>query len=232
MNYARNTKYFRGQTFVGEFAFIVLGGSAIVVGLAISGWDKIAAVAFVLVGIVMAVGATLSIRSRRRRRVTDEEIDQSVSDKAEQIRSYALTKLNVDPSEVSSVDPVFVVGYDFNDATLFRKGKDEKYRTNIGEVVVIYFADEVLHAYKERFSLTNSSNIGSETHAYFYTDVVSISTATGKVDTRIGKVYYDEFRLTTSGGTTVGCSIRDQQLSERSIQGAKTLVMERKRGKP
>lgn len=229
MNYSRNRKYFQPTSVLGPVLMLVCGVWLALPGF---GWLQEGGWVLVLLGVAMIAGAILILRNISRGRVSDEEIDKVVGDYAEQVRETALKKLNVDPSEVSSVDPLIVLGYDFNDATRIKRGKDLKYRTNVAELVVIWFADDVLHAYKEHFSLTSRNFAGNETHTYFYKDVVSISTTQGKVNAKLakgGKVTYDEFRLTTSGGTTVGCSILNENLSERSIQGARTLVMERKR---
>lgn len=232
MNYSRNRKYFQPTSKVGPVLMLVLGGFVAFMGLGNLSISTSAGLTILLFGTALIAGGIAILLSISRGSVTDEEIDKVVAEYAEQVRGTALAKLNVDPSEVASVDPLIVLGYDFNDATLIRRGKDLKYRTNVAELVVIWFAEDVLHAYKEHFSLTSKNFAGNETHTYFYKDVVSISTTQGKVNAKLakgGKITYDEFRLTTSGGTSIGCSILNEQLSERSIQGARTLVMERKR---
>lgn len=173
------------------------------------------------------------------RGVTGEQIDALLVAEEQKALSQALNKLGLDRDELGSVEPLIVSGYKFTDlpfGTMARQEKSTgKWRSPLGEVAVIIFSDDVLHSYKRIFSFVDPSFKGEETDEYFYKDVVSISTKS-EVEklAGVGKlaptISYESLTLTTSGGTSVKCSIyKSDEKVERALGAARTLVKEKKR---
>ena len=108
-------------------------------------------------------------------------------------------------------------------------GKDGRFRSSSFEGIVIFFAEQELHAYKYRASLIKRDEIGERTDVYFYRDVVSVSTRSYSTsvpvvgETKPRTLKTEVFTLTTSGGTDV---------VSHDIQGARQLVRNKKMHTP
>jgi hypothetical protein len=168
-----------------------------------------------------------------------QQIDALLASEEKKALDLALSKLGLDRDELGSVEPLVVSGYKFSDIPFGFVAKQEKstgkWRSPLGEVAVIIFSDDVLHSYKRIFSFVDPSFKGEETDEYFYKDVVSISTKS-EVEKLpgVGKfaatISYESLTLTTSGGTSVKCSIyKSDEKVERALGAARTLVKEKKR---
>jgi hypothetical protein len=167
------------------------------------------------------------------------QLDQALVAEENKALDQALSKLGLDRDELGSVEPLVVSGYRFTGLPMGTMAKQEKstgkWRSPIGEVAVIIFSDDVLHSYKRIFSFVDPSFKAEETDEYFYKDVVSISTKSEAVELPgIGKmkptVTFESLSLTTSGGTSVKCSIyKTDEKTERALGAARTLVKEKKR---
>ena len=191
-----------------------------------------------IVGLILIVGGVVGltlcilwINRVRRARVTDAQMDALVAYVEAGVKARSLSALNLDPLEVASVNPLVTSGYNFSSATSMKVGVDAQWRSNVAEAAIVYFAADVLHAYQETITLAQWQTLSVRTDSYFYTDIVSISTEMTFNKYRNHSISNHEFRLTTSGGTSISCGFVSSPERQRSIQGAKSLVIERKRDK-
>jgi hypothetical protein len=79
-----------------------------------------------------------------------------------------------------------------------------------------------------------------KTDEFFYKDIVSVSTKSGNITHNNSfwqqiqqiiqnkNVTFEEFVLTTSGGTTIGATLHDYEEAEDSIKAFKNLLREKK----
>jgi len=225
MNYERNMKYFQPPDLVVPISLILIGLSLLVI---LSDAGK-------LIGIIIAgLGGFIAYR-KKNGLPTDSEIDDICSREVESGLKRALEKLGVDEDEVKIIKPIQIEGYEhsrISSMVLNMQGKDMRWRASNYEAVILYFSEKQVYAYSYRFSLISNEKKES-TDEYFYKDIVSISTSSDSITLKdsAGKdhiINFEEFRLTTSGGTSISCAMRDHGAIEKSIQGMKQLLREKK----
>lgn len=234
MNQAEIQRIARGyltpKTQTGPLVTGIISGLVLLMALGTLGSSTEAGLVFLLIGAGGLVATYFWYSSVKSSQVTDQQMDSLVRIVEQGVRGRALQALNLDPSEIASVDPLIVQGYNFENAGQVRMGRDRFWRSNVAEAAVIYFSDDVLHAYQEVINLTHWGTIAARTDTYFYSDIVSITTQTSARVVGGKNAPYHEFRMTTSGGTSISCGVVPGSDVDRSIQGARSLVMERKRG--
>lgn len=220
MDYAKNKKYFEPMNLkLGIIACIVgllllcAGGGAAVIGL-----------------IAIAIGV-LVIVMQVKGRPTDADIDAAVTSQLANMKARALKKLGVDEDEVNEIAPISFDGYVYNNA-LIKLGKDGKYRSSKYQAVMFFFSGNEVHCFTYDFSITESGQRES-TDVYFYKDIVSVSTQTEGTEYSVGKgkssqFDYEYFKLTTTGGTSISCSVRNIDDAQRSINGMRSLIKSKK----
>lgn len=220
MDYKKNLKYFQPMNL--KIAIIVCivglilmaaGDGALVVGL-----------------IAIAVGVLLIV-AQVKGRPTDADIDAAVASQLNDMKTRALRKLGVDEDEVNEIAPITFDGYVYNKA-LVKQGKDGKYRSSKYQAVMFFFSSNEVHCFTYDFSITESGQKES-TDVYFYKDIVSVSTQTEGTEYSVGKgksshFDYEYFKLTTTGGTSISCSVRNIDDAQRSINGMRSLIKSKK----
>ena len=228
IDYEQNAKYFRPVSYKGGAILIVIG--AIMLFSGSSG--------LVIAGLLLAGGGAFLIYRQVAGRPSDEDIDRQVSGIHAEVQGRALIKLGLDEDEVKLIDPIVVSGYCFESLGTgwqAKKGKDGTFRSSNYEGVAIFFAEQELHAYKYQISLITKNEARVQTDVYFYRDVVSVATDLTSIPVRVvGEekqqvVQLEVFKLTTSGGTTVQCSMGTSgDTTGHGIQGARQLVRDKK----
>jgi hypothetical protein len=228
INYERNVKYFRPTSYKPAIILIVTG---VVLMLFHSAGP-------VLAGLVACGIGALLIYRQVGDRPTDAEIDSQVKSIVGDLVPRALGKLGLDEGEVALIAPITVGGNFFGRLSrdyLVKKGKDGSFRSSNCEGVVIFFAEQELHAYKYQVSLIASNDSRELTDVYFYRDVVSVSTTSSSIsvtvagETRQQSAQAEVFTLTTSGGTAVECSMNaTASMMDRQIQAARQLIRNKK----
>lgn len=220
MDYKKNLKYFQPMNLkIAIIACIVglilmaAGDGALVVGL-----------------IAIAVGVLLIV-AQVKGRPTDADIDAAVAFQLNDMKTRALRKLGVDEDEVNEIAPITFDGYVYNKA-LVKQGKDGKYRSSKYQAVMFFFSSNEVHCFTYDFSITESGQKES-TDVYFYKDIVSVSTQTEGTEYSVGKgkssqFDYEYFKLTTTGGTSISCSVRNIDDAQRSINGMRSLIKSKK----
>lgn len=220
MDYKRNQKYFQPMNL--KLPIIVC-----VVGLVL----MLAGDAGVVLGLVAIAAGVLLIVLQVKGRPTDADIDAVVASQLKGMKSRALKKLGLDEDEVSEIAPISFDGYVYKRA-LIKQGKDGKYRSNKYQAVMFFFSSNEVHCFTYDFSITESGQKES-TDVYFYKDIVSVSTQTDGTEYSVGKgkssqFDYEYFKLTTTGGTSISCAVRNIDKAQRSINGMRSLIKSKK----
>lgn len=249
MDYERNMLYFRPipakEMTAGILAAIIgviLGGiflfTQIVVGLVVG-----LVVGIIGVGIGGLIIINAFMHNKSRIIVTEAEIDRAAINFISDIQKQALDKLGVVEEQIQESDPIQFEGYHFrdlvNNSCMVRKGEDGLYRSSHYNVAVFLFSAEQVYCYEYRFSLVDESIKQSKTDEYFYNDIVSVSTRTDTLsyNVQVGgaatqeSLSFEEFVLTTSGGTSISASILDDGNASRSISQMKSLLRDKKAAK-
>lgn len=227
INYERNKKYFKQSSPKAGIILIIIG---IVLTLILS------QTAAIFIGLLALAGGIAVLVMQNSGKPTDADIDADAADAIAGVKKRALGKLGLDEEEVKLIDPVIVHGYYYKNiasGVQVKLGKDRVFRSSNYEGVVLFFSEHQLHSFKFQFSLTNSSESREQTDEYFYKDVVSVATQseTFKINDIKGnsqQVNFEEFKLTTTGGTSITSSIRDEGSVSRVISGARSLIREKK----
>ena len=218
MDYVKNKKYFK--PLVLKFPLIVCA-----VGLVLLMAEQ------VLIGLLAIAAGAVIIFLQIKGKPSDEEIDAAVVSHLSEMKARALKKLGVDEDEVSEIAPISFDGYVYNNAQI-KLGKDGKYRSNKYQAVMFFFSGNEVHCYTYDFSITEMGQRES-TDVYFYKDIVSVSTQTSGTEYSVGKgkssqFDYEYFKLTTTGGTSISCSVRNIDDAQRSINGMRSLIKSKK----
>lgn len=181
------------------------------------------------IGIYMIVSKKKKIKDEKNSIPSDEQYDGEVSKQLNNINGRALNKLGVDEDEVKEIAPISFDGYVYKGANHFKIGKDNLYRTDKYESVVLFFSQNEVHCYTYRFDTTLDKKT-EETDVYFYKDIVSVSTASDSARLGNENVDYEYFKLTTAGGTALTVSLRDVNNAQKSINAMRALLREKKQG--
>lgn len=229
MNYQRNKKYFAKPNTKWGIILLVIG----ILGLFGFGSDsgQICGV----IGLVLAgIGAFL-LFGRTVGKPSDREIDQICKAEIKDLKQKALRKLGVDEEQVSLAAPIVFDGpafYRISTPFKYKKGNDDLYRSSNYEGIILFFSESQVHTYKYAFSIIANEH-SEHTDEYFYTDIVTISTASERCTIKTDKgsdfdINFEQFKLTTSGGTTLTSTMLDPGSSERSIHAMRQLLREKK----
>lgn len=221
--YAENKKYFKPISYKPAVICIVVG---VLLLFGASAGPVILGLLLIGVGIYLIYNQTAD-------RPGDGMIDRQINAVLDEAKARALDKLNLDDKEVELLDPIIAGGQSYNSGSQVRKGTDGVYRSSECESVVIFFAEQELHAYKFRVSLVDRGRDLELTDVYFYRDVVSVSTRSDSSQFRPGlqKVFLQSERLllTTSGGTSVECSMSaTSDKTDVDVRAARQLIRDKK----
>lgn len=221
MDYAKNKKYFKSINLKYPIITIVFGvwlmSISVMVGL-----------------LVAAIGGGIIVLNTFGK-PSDSEIDLICLNELENIIQQGLKKIGLDEEEVKLIAPITISGPYFKNIStqaLYKLGGDKRWRSSNFEAIVLFFSEKQVYSYNYRFSLIENEK-NESTDEYFYKDIVSVSTSsdTITVTNAAGKsstLNYEQFKLTTSGGTSISCSVWDMGSVEKSIQGMKQLLREKK----
>jgi len=228
INYERNKKYFKQSSPKAGIVLILIG---VFLTLALSG-----AGGALIIGLLFVAGGIATLVLQNSGKPTDADIDADAASAVADVQKRALNKLGLDADQVKLIDPVTVHGYYYRSIASglqVKRGKDGDFRSSNYEGVVLFFSEHQLHSYKFQSSLVSPQESREQTDEYFYKDVVSVSTQSETfnltdVKGNSQQVNFEEFKLTTTGGTSITSSIRDEGSISRVISGARNLIREKK----
>lgn len=221
MDYKKNLKYFQPMNLKIAIIVCIVGLILMAVPVPFGG----------LIGLIAIAVGVLLIVAQVKGRPTDADIDAAVASQLNDIKTRALRKLGLDEDEVNEIAPITFDGYVY-DKALVKQGKDGKYRSSKYQAVMFFFSSNEVHCFTYDFSITESGQKES-TDVYFYKDIVSVSTQTEGTEYSVGKgkssqFDYEYFKLTTTGGTSISCSLRNIDDAQRSINGMRSLIKSKK----
>lgn len=176
--------------------------------------------------------------------LTDDQYDDMVRRAASSIdfKQKALDKIGLDESQVSEIEPVHFEAFYFSDKkdNLNKRGVDGKWRSSEYMITWIFFGDSQLYVYQYTMNMCAGSK-KEQTMDYFYKDITNFSAASETYEKDVlqkvscsGQATYahvpvdvNEFRLIVPGDKIV-CSMEQNEYTERSIQGMKAKLREKK----
>lgn len=151
-------------------------------------------------------------------------------------RGYEKLGLQSQSTEMALMDPIVIQGPFLGkisfDPMVF-KGKDQQVRSSNHQVIVFYFSNKQVYYYQCNFSVIDDE-MNETVGEIFYQDIVSVatsSTTTLYFDSRKKQERFfnlDIFELTTSGGMSIQCPVKDYKTTEQSISAMKDLLREKK----
>lgn len=220
MDFEKNKKYFTSASKLPMKNIIIVG----IIGL-------IALAIKPFIGIIILALIGVFVYMKIQNKVSDEHIDTEYKKGFSGIVNKGLDKLGIDEDEVTLIEPIVIHGpYYKNIASGYysKKGEDNRWRSSNYEVAVLYFSEKQVYSYNYRFSVVENER-NESTDEYFYKDIVSISTSSDSITNNNNETFNLEyFKLTTSGGTSISCSIWDMGEVEKAIRGMKQLLREKK----
>lgn len=186
-------------------------------------------------------GGCIGLISSMFTMMKDHEYDAKIQQRVKKLNSMenALNKLGIDIEMVNEVKPIYVEGYYYDDKKVFAKaGKDGKWRSSAYEFAWIFCGDKQLYVYSYRFNMDEDGK--KETaQEYFYKDITNISHSTETVEKEtydgscirshkvLRNIDYTRFQL-SSMGDKFYCSMYATEENERSVQGLKNKLREKK----
>lgn len=189
---------------------------------------------FIGIPILLGVGAYIFFKFYQR--PLDADIDLVYERQVQQAIEHGYEKLNLHPADVQLIDPIVIhgpllKGINFDPVVI--RGKDQYVRSSNHEALILYFSEKQIYYYKVSFSIIDAE-VSETVGVIFYQDIVSVSTSsttTRYLDHRVRRERFfnlDVFQLTTAGGTSIDCSIRNVGDIEPSIVAIKDILREKK----
>lgn len=170
----------------------------------------------------------------------DDVYESMIQNRVKKLNSMenALNKLGIDLEMVQEVKPIYLEGYYFENRRAFAKlGKDGKWRSSAYEFAWIFCGDKQIYVYRYRINMDEDGK-NETAEEYFYKDVTNISHSNETVEkeTYVGclglkkvkkNIDYTRFMLSAMGDKFY-CSARASDEIERSVQGLKNKLREKK----
>lgn len=173
------------------------------------------------------------------------EYQNLVKDKCIQLnlKKRALQKIGLDESQISEITPLNLSAYVFDDDCLIRIDNGVAV-SNQFSISWIFFSATQLYTYTYIFS-TTSDDVWEYTKEFFYSDITNITT-TRHIKEKIDKITISNgcFKKSSKDvaknnyvidkleiivpGTSFSFTMRNSENVERSIQGAKAMIREKK----
>lgn len=173
-----------------------------------------------------------------KKALTDEEYDQMVAAvlNSNDYKQKALNKIGLDEDQVKEIEPVHFEGYQFDKQSLAKMGDDGKYRSSKYQVSWLFFSSNQVYLYQNTFNMDEDGK-KEATEEYFYKDITNFSTSSDTVETPVydkkekktilKNVDSNRFAITVPGDKFY-CSLRQDEYTERAIQGMKAMLREKK----
>jgi flagellar basal body-associated protein FliL len=160
-------------------------------------------------------------RGTYQKHITDAQYDRLLESRLSLMNSmsHVLSKIGVDESEIQDIAPIHFGEYLYEGNTQ-KLGTDGKYRSTVYESSWLFFTSEQIHLYSYTFDLLEDSISDEYTEEYFYRDITSFSTSLASDNTI-------HFVISYPGGK-FECSLAPDAKIERTIQGLKSLLREKK----
>lgn len=172
------------------------------------------------------------------KRMSDDEYEQMLLSviNSMDFKKKAISKIGLDESELNEIAPVCFQGPLFYKKSYSRLGKDNLYRSSAYQISWIFFSSTQVYLYQYTFNMDEDGK-KELTEEYFYKDITNFSTSSDTVETLVYdpkqkkdvliSVDSHNFTLASSGGR-LSCSLRQTDDIDKSIQGMKAKLREKK----
>jgi len=172
------------------------------------------------------------------KKLKDEEYDAMVKARVKSMdfRKKALSKIGLDESQVSEIEPVNFEGYWFDEKkTLAKWGKDKDWRSSAYQVTWIFFSSSQIYVYQYTFNMDEEGK-KEATEEYFYKDITNFSTSSDTIEKYVmGKGGQTERKSVDTNrfaiivpGDKFYCAMDQNDYTEKAIQGMKAKLREKK----
>lgn len=163
-------------------------------------------------------------------RMKDEEFDNMLAQRCGvDFKKMALEKIGLDEDELKEIEPICFENYSYTNV-LGRRGKDGQYRTSGYQVTWLFFSETQVFIYTNIFNL-DSDEKKISTEEYFYKDITNFSTVSETEEVTEEGVAknkdVNKFAITVPGDK-FKCVMRQNEVTERAIQGMKAKLREKK----
>ena len=187
--------------------------------------------------------------------ISERQYDELIASRIKQInsRERAMAMLGISPEMVQEAQPMLLGGYDFVGSKYVRYGNDAKWRATTFEITWVFCGSEQLYVFSSGFE-TCSDRQWDVAREYYYKDITNVTHTVERVEKYrwqrnkfleilvrsltfgligynkvfIEPVDYSAFGITDKGGDSFSCTIMKNEAIERSIQGLKTKIREKK----
>ena len=209
-------RFFKKFPFWG-LCFVAIGILGIIIASKLSTlnitWLYIISVIAIIIGIAAIV---LYFPNR----ASNEEMDQFLKEDLEKLNKWVQSKLNINDKLVAPA--IILCGYHKKDNGYFKECLDDKIRYMPIESVFINFTETQVLTYRIIFWL--GGEIDKEcSDEIFYKDIVSVKTENTKVGI-LEDIPLAEFKLTTTGGTSISQKTFAIEAAEQAVQTIRNLV--------
>ncbi len=173
------------------------------------------------------------------KRITDAEYDNIVSSATKQsnFKQKALDKIGLDETQVNEIEPVNFEGWAFGKNVGWAKyGMDNKPRSSAYQITWLFFSSSQVYIYKSTLHFDKDDK-KIATEEYFYKDITNFSTITDTVEQsfwnnnlkkyEVKNIDSNDFAITVPGDKFY-CSMKQNDYTERAIQGMKAKLREKK----
>jgi hypothetical protein len=180
--------------------------------------------------------------------MSDQEYESMVMEKAKSadFKQKALAKIGLDESQVKEIDPIHFEDWWWGDTDkdvskfYVLRGKDGIWRTSAYQITWIFFSATQVYVYKYTFNMDEDGK-NEKTEEYFYKDITNFATASETVEKETpsktsctGKVTYVRTNVDTNRfllsamGDKFFCAMKQNEYTEKAIQGMKAKLREKK----
>ena len=170
--------------------------------------------------------------------ISDREYEEIIKNflSSNDFKKKALNKLAIDEDQVKEIEPVHFEGYLFDKDAFAKVGDDGVWRSSKYQITWLFFSENQVYAYQYTFVLDEDGR-KERTEDYFFRDITNFSTISDteevpqynpKLDkTELVNVNSNRFAITVPGDKFF-CSMEQNDYTERSIQGMKAKLREKK----
>jgi len=171
-------------------------------------------------------------------RMKDSDYDEMVISKMNRLnlKQKALGKIGLDEDQLKEIPPVFLHGYNFDNA-YSRIGADDRLRSSKYDATWLFFSDSQVYMYSYTIDMASDGK-KEKTEEYFYKDVTNFSTSSESVEVnkasgcsnkKITKLTreYSVFSLVVPGDKFF-CSTSGVADADRSVSAMKQKLREKK----
>ena len=120
--------------------------------------------------------------------MTDKEYDAMVSavlTKNDNFKQKAISKIGLDESEISLIEPVCIQGYFFDSKNAYSKlGEDNLWRSSAYQISWLFFSETQVYLYQYTFNFDENGK-KEVSEEYFYKDVVNFSSTEESVEKEV-----------------------------------------------